>query len=285
MDREEFIQTGAEYAAGALDAEDTRRFEEYLATASQEELGLLGEFMSVSSLLPLPMERQNPPPSVREELLQRVAVSVRARASVERRTEELVSRPAPSPRKKQVSWLPFGVTFGALVMVLAFSMFVSNLMGTIDDQRNSLARIQTENRELQTQLVALRDEVTRKEELLKVLAARHIEVTIMGGAAVNPVGYGKVIWDPDHKTAILQVANLPAVPGDKDYQLWVVKGEQKISAGVFAVTGDQPGFFKIENLAVSNPSDVGAFAVTLEPRGGVPQPTGAMYLVGAVKPS
>jgi anti-sigma-K factor RskA len=154
-------------------------------------------------------------------------------------------------------------------MIIGISTLVSNLMGTIDRQN--------------VQLVELRDELTRKEELLKVLASRQIEVTAMNGLQVNPVGYGKIIWDPEKGTAILQVSNLPAVPSNKDYQLWVIKGKQPISAGVFAVHNKDLNFFKIENLAVTNPKEIAAFAITLEPKGGVPSPTGQMFMAGSPK--
>jgi anti-sigma-K factor RskA len=32
---------------------------------------------------------------------------------------------------------------------------------------------------------------------------------------------------------------------------------------------------------VTNPREIAAFAVTLEPKGGMPQPTGAMYMKGS----
>jgi anti-sigma-K factor RskA len=76
---------------------------------------------------------------------------------------------------------------------------------------------------------------------------------------------------------------MPAVPTDKDYQLWVIKDNKPISAGVFAVNDTKSNFFKIENLAVTNPKEIGAFAVTLEPKGGMPSPTGDMYMMGSPK--
>lgn len=102
----------------------------------------------------------------------------------------------------------------------------------------------------------------------------------MNGLAVQPVAYGKIIWDREKGSAILHVSHLPPVPSDKDYQLWIVKGDQKISAGVFAVTDTSSAFFRIDRLAVTNPKEIAAFAVTLEPKGGMPQPTGEMYMLG-----
>jgi hypothetical protein len=39
--------------------------------------------------------------------------------------------------------------------------------------------------------VTLKDEVTRKEELLKVLASKRIEITVMDGLKASLVSFGK----------------------------------------------------------------------------------------------
>lgn len=282
MTKDEFIGFCAEYAAGSLEGDDFRRFEEYLRSADQEDLKVLSEMLAVASMLPLALERQSPAPRIKEQLMQRIQVSGRAAASVRERTEGLAGKYAPPVPGIRRSWLPFGVTFVALAMILGFSLYMVRLMGTIDRQDQQLVEVGKEKTELATQIVALKDELSRKEELLKVLSSRQIEITIMNGLDVNPVGYGKILWDPERATAILQVANLPNIPSDKDYQLWVIK-DKPISAGVFAVSGKNDDFFKIENLAVTNPKEISAFAITLEPKGGVPQPTGAMYMAGSPK--
>lgn len=298
MTPEEFKELSADYAAGALEGEELRRFERHLMVASREELQHLAELMGLVSLLPLTLRQQTPPSRVKQQVMQKIQLSAWAKNSAERRTRELTGNAGgseenglPEPRpvtttttvpvQERRSWLTFGVTFVALAMIIGFSVFVVRLMGTIDEQHQQLVSVENEKQELQTQLVALKDELQRKQEILNVLAAKQVEIAVMNGLDVHPVGYGKIIWDPERKRAILQVSNLPAIPSDKDYQLWVVKGKQPISAGVFAVHDAESNYFKIENLAVTDPKEIAAFAVTLEPKGGVPQPTGAMYMAGA----
>ncbi|MGH7890079.1 MAG: anti-sigma factor, partial [Thermodesulfobacteriota bacterium] len=72
--------------------------------------------------------------------------------------------------------------------------------------------------------------------------------------------------------------NLPAIPAGKTYQLWVIADSAPISAGIFNVDNKGDNFMKLE--ALPSPSTIQKFAVTLEPDGGVPQPTGKMYLIG-----
>ena len=224
------------------------------------------------------LDRKAPPAHVKEELMQKIRLSAHAEDAVRKRTAD-ISIGVPAPRR---NWIPVSVAV-ALGMIALFSIFALRLLNTIDEQNKKLVSVQDERQQLQTRLLALKDELTRKEELLKVLASKRIEITVMNGLKTSPVSYGKIIWDPEKKTAILQVSNLPPVPSDKDYQLWVIKDKKPISAGVFSVNNSEPNYFKIENLAVTNPKEIGAFAVTLEPKGGVPQPTGEMYIAGSPK--
>lgn len=273
MEREAFVEQACLYAAGALPSDERRRFEEYLAAATEEERALMNELMTVAALLPQSMPLTGPPARVKDELMQKVALTARAHAAVRRRLEE----PAAAPRRSR--WLPWGIAAG-VAMAAVFALFVLSLLRTIDRQNADIATLRDENRQLTTRLVALQDELTRKEEQLRVLAARELHISIMNGLAVQPVAYGKIIWDREKGSAILHVSHLPPVPSDKDYQLWIVKGDQKISAGVFAVTDTSSAFFRIDRLAVTNPKEIAAFAVTLEPKGGMPQPTGEMYMLG-----
>lgn len=274
MNREEFIQRCTAYALGALDEPETGEFEHYLAGASAEEQQLAAELMATASLLPAALPSQRPSPSVKNSLMRKVALTARAQDAAQRRASALQN--TTSTR----NWIPWGIA-AALAMIALFSLFVVRLLGTIESQNRQLAATLAENQTLQTRLASLQDELARREEQLKVLAAKEIHISIMSGLDVNPVGYGKIIWDPEKGAAILQVSNLPAVPADKDYQLWVIKDKKPISAGVFAVEDPGDNFYKIEGLAITNPKEIAAFAVTLEPKGGVPQPTGAMYMLGS----
>ena len=81
---------------------------------------------------------------------------------------------------------------------------------------------------------------------------------------------------------VVAANQLPALPADKVYQLWVVPGDQSapISAGLLApdASGQATLFFPMP----ANVPVVAALAVTVEPAGGRPAPTGDKALVGVV---
>jgi hypothetical protein len=189
----------------------------------------------------------------------------------------------PGPPRKDRPWLWYGATALTVVFLIVFSVFVFRMMTTIEQQNQQLVVSGRAFRELNSRFVELRNELTRKEELLRVLSARRIDVADLRGFGVSSVAYGKIFWDTERHSAILQVSNLPVVPEGREYQLWMLKGKRQASAGVFAVTAGGSSFFRIDNLPVLEPAGPAQFAVTLEQKGGSAHPAGAVYLTGTAQ--
>src|SRR5699024_1921291 len=170
--------------------------------------------------------------------------------------------------------LAIAASFALLIISAALVFYTFNLQENLDSKQTIIA-------EQQTRIEQLEGQVEQKEELLAILAARTVDMVVLAGMEVNPNGYGKIIWDPQKEQALLQVSNLPPTPPDKTYQLWVIKNNNPMPSGLFTVsqTG-RNAFFKIEEMPSVSQQEAGAFAITLEPEGGVPQPTGDMYLLG-----
>lgn len=112
----------------------------------------------------------------------------------------------------------------------------------------------------------------------RILAAADVKQVDLAGQDVAPGASGRAFWSRSNGV-VFTATGLPALPRGKVYQLWVVTKTAPLSAGlltpdgtgrVAAVTDMPPG---VEPVAV---------AVTIEPEGGVPSPTGARYLVGLV---
>jgi hypothetical protein len=59
-----------------------------------------------------------------------------------------------------------------------------------------------------------------------------------------------------------------------------------VDAGVFQVRGGSQGrggkLYKIDRLVEADKNRINAFAITLEPKGGLKQPSGKMYLLGSI---
>jgi anti-sigma-K factor RskA len=245
------------YVLGALEPDERKQFEQMLENASEAEYQIYEDMIKVRDDLALTVEPATPSEEVEKRIF-----------------EEIESTDEPSEDRSDNSaniiplWTYKVAAAIMLVGLLGFAYYTVNLSETIEQQ--------------ETVITELQSELERQDELLSVLAAKEVRLVMMGGLDPSPEGYGKIVWDPEEGRAILQLANLPAPPEGKDYQLWLIKDDQNpISAGVFDF--DQPSddlFFKVEHLREKPSPQANTFAVTLEPEGGVPQPTGDMFLVG-----
>jgi anti-sigma-K factor RskA len=98
--------------------------------------------------------------------------------------------------------------------------------------------------------------------------------------AAQPGASGKVemVMVPN-VTKIVLVTELPSLPSDKQYQLWMIKGSQMDSALVFSA--DQATQQLLIDLPVL-PTDYEAIGLTIEPRLGSKQPTTGPIFVGEI---
>jgi anti-sigma-K factor RskA len=107
------------------------------------------------------------------------------------------------------------------------------------------------------------------------------KVLMMAGQEI-PQASAKVVWDTQSKTCAIYIFNLPPPPTDKQYQLWYVKPNAKISAAVFETDPTGGTVLRLQLPADIPWSSLAATAVTLEPRGGSRQPTSNLYLLGKI---
>lgn len=131
------------------------------------------------------------------------------------------------------------------------------------------------------QLERLQRDNARLSAEITALASADTRTIALAGQEVAPAASAKVFLEPNRRRAIVFFHDLPANPGDKSYQLWIIRADQPkpLSAGVFDVSTSGKASITIENLPLS--TEIQALAVTLEPRGGVEQPTNtAFYVAG-----
>ncbi len=268
--KEKFEELCAGYVLNALEPEEREEFEMLLQNASEEERELYQEMRSAANQIAFSVEGNQAPGVVRERILAQVQPEEDGHS--EKPENEMSSSDADTNNFDRGTFA-IAASFALLLVTLSLVFYSFNLSTEISNQEKVIE-------EQQARISELQNDVQQKEELLSILESREVDLVMMSGMEVNPNGYGKVIWDSESNRALLQVSNLPAVPSDKDYQLWIIKNNKPVSAGVFAV--NDPGkdsFFKIEEMAAGEQA-ADAFAITMEPKGGMPQPTGDMYLMG-----
>ena len=176
------------------------------------------------------------------------------------------------PRKK--SWgLRFSLSFAAAAVILAFATFLLGRQYLM--QRQQIGQLQEQLQAAQAQ--ALQDSAAMRAYADVVSAPDTVSVTLQQQSG-GPPGQAHVLFNARMGVAVYSGLISPA-PSDKSYQLWLMPASgAPISAGVVAAN-QQSG-----PLVARFPQGLSAaaFAVTLEPQGGSPQPTGLKVLVGAI---
>lgn len=260
MNRDEMIELAAGYALGALEVEDRARFEALLAGGDAEARAALRDFeFTVAGLAAETAEVA--PPAVRAALMARIDAESRARAPL----TQVLSSARPAPARRSL-WTV--VTVGAMAAGIA-AIGVGLAASTVYDRRIS---------HLAQEQALLKQELGRQETLVTILKDPATRVVALSGLSPAPGAKARILW---HATAggMLVAQGLPPAPEGKTYVLWAIAGKgAPMPAGVFAVDAKGVGSLRVAPLQSGEVLDT--FAVTLEPAGGVPAPTGSMYLVG-----
>jgi anti-sigma-K factor RskA len=189
------------------------------------------------------------------------------------------SAPArPAPSRPLAGWLAL-----AALLLLAFSLW--GVLGRARMEREA-ERLTAERDERSRRVDTLSREVSRAQaeterakQALQILAAPGVQLVSLSGLAPSPGAAGSTYVNPRAHEALFYAFGLPRLPDRKTYQLWFIAAGKPVSAGTFAV--DPRGNASVRVDRVTDPRQIQAWAVTVEPLGGVPQPTGAMVLKGA----
>ncbi len=309
MDQDRFTELAPDYALGLLEGDDLEQFERHLAEGCEACEVELSRMDAVGDALAYAAPLTPAPDRVRDRLLLAVEADV-ASTRAAANTAPIAAPPAPpakvanaapaqpvapsmapgreplQPTYSPAPWPPPARPsaapparrpgpFGPLIPALAFagilatvltSVYAVKLRQELALVRADLERVQSENQEL--------------ARVMDVVNAPRLKLIALGGQTAAPRSEGRVLWSPESRKAVFYASNLPAPPAGKDYQLWIIAGSTPKSEGVFPV--DDKGGAMHVLPEVPEAGGVNAFAVTLEPAGGLAQPSGPMFLLGAV---
>jgi cell division protein FtsB len=250
---EEFQEMAALDAVGAASPDEERELREHLG-ACAECRRVRDEYAEAVTLLARGLEPVAPPAELRERV---VAAEAEDNVVDARR------------RFGNAWWLATAATlFLALWGWRELAMRVER--EKVSSQQAEIRRLAEENARL-----AQRNDKLNGE--MSALASRDTQQIALSGQQVAPAASARVFLEPDKRRAVVFFYNLPANAKDKSYQLWIIAGDKPRSAGVFDAGRNGNATISIENLPVS--TEIKALAVTLEPRGGVAQPTNAQFYV------
>jgi anti-sigma-K factor RskA len=93
-----------------------------------------------------------------------------------------------------------------------------------------------------------------------------------------PMASGTLIMDQNGDYGTLVVDQLPTLDAQHQYQVWLNRGGERVSGGLFSVNNE--GYGSMELLAPDSLTQYDSIGITIEPKGGSLGPTGAKVLGG-----
>jgi len=275
-------------AAGALDADEQRALLQHVDGGCPRCAGARSEAEAVLAHLPLALAPVAPPAGLRERLVRRATGAPQpAERGPERGRPSLGAAPE---RARSRRWL-------AAAAVLALAAAVAGVawrQAALESRglRDEIARLWTMLEEArgivaarEAEIRSLQSRIDDQSHLLASYRSPDTSIFSLSGTDAAPAAAGRLFWEKGTGRWELHATGLEPPGPEKTYQLWFVTGDgRKVSAGTFDVRpGDEVA--TLDGLAPVELAEVAAAAVTDEPAGGSPQPTGAMRLLGQVRES
>ena len=284
MTHEDYKELLAANALTALDAEDGRALDTHLRSCADCH-SEMSEWEQTAAFLALDATPLEPSPQLRGQIL----ASVRAEGRSVKLTNDRADAPA-APRvgpadskilaferaveqRPRNVWASLG-SFGAIAASHVLAALIISLVVLWQQNRvtqRELARLSTEMQQANAQL-------DHERAVVQLLTSPDAHMARLAGTDVAPGAHAMLAYD-NNGHAMLMAKGLPAAPQGKAYQLWYIMGGKPMPGKM--LTTDPAGNAILEDQIPAAALSGAVFAVTLEPEGGMPSPTGAIYLRSA----
>jgi Anti-sigma-K factor rskA len=237
---DDFLDAAAAVTLHASDAEEARRVDEHAATCASCR-ARLDEFRETSATLGMFAPQIEPPSILRTRLMKTVGREPR------RLWPRLLRRPP-------TAW---GVAAASLLVSIGALFRVIMMQAQINDLR-------------QTAMMAS-ERAARYDHVVEVLASDRLAIRPLQPVSQDAPMSGMIYMDPGSGTGMVMCHNLPPIQQGHAYQIWFVRGQERVSGGLL-----WPDHYGNGYTLIQVPQDVQSFdsiGLTDEPGTGSAWPT------------
>lgn len=265
-------------ALTALDAADARALNSHLETCADCRSEMIA-WEATAALIAMDAKPLEPSAAVRERILASVRASKSAASLAETPGKPIPDNSIPEgkvleferpPRNVWVSLRPFG----AIAAMVVFAALIISLVLLWRANRMKQAEIARLNHAIDVERVLIK----RERAMAEILSSPDAHMARLAGTNVAPGARAMLAYDKNGH-AMLMAKGLPAAPTGMAYQLWFIKGNKKMPGKVF--TTDAAGNGMLDDQIPEVARNTAVFAITLEPKSGMPAPTGSIYLLSS----
>lgn len=257
------------YALGALDGDELRELEAHIATGCAECQRQIALWQGDLEELATAVEPIAPSAATRERVLR----AAEGPPQIGRIRPIRPIGPMRSPR-----WLAIAATL--LLAVALWGIYqqarLSGEAGRLRAERDGLAR---QVAGLERRLDQTQADNRRLAKTLSLITAPGAHAIQLAGLGPAQGAVGHAFINPKTGEAVIYAFDLPAPAAGTTYELWwIAAGRPPVPAGTFGV--DEHGAARVEVDRVADAAEPKTWAVTIEPAGGRPQPSGPIILKG-----
>lgn len=161
---------------------------------------------------------------------------------------------------------------------------LAELQADLQRKANDAAELKTQLLDRDVELETAREQLNAamrgkvpQDELAALLRRPDAKVVSLAASDVAKGASGVLLYNPATQKIWLYSANLPECPTGTSYQLWAID-QRPVSVGTFHIDAGQMAHVMVKRLPDFEKAR--KFAVSLEPAGGRPEPSGPIYLAG-----
>jgi anti-sigma-K factor RskA len=246
----EFADDLALYAVGALPPSEQAGLEKHLTECADCRRDL-EKLRGDSALLAMSVLAETPPARARQRLMSAIATESRAAHATTARASWM--------------WIPSLAAVALALLAVVLWRQDTNL-------RRQMANLEENYSQQQEQLRSA-------NEVLATLTDPAAARFTLSAANTAPRPQGKAIYARNRGSLIFLASNMPALPPQKAYELWLIPASgAPIPAGIFKP--DANGGATVINPPLPGNVEAKTFAITVEPEGGSSAPTSQPIMVG-----
>ncbi len=277
------------YALGTLSKEERDQVDHFVATRPSARTELDEMIASAAELAYL----AKPVPGTEADkaaFMERIRNDSKARQSetaviqtesfLEKLQRRLLPRPMPA----------FAALSLILVVLFIWSLSMRAQLGDLNDQiaelesdlttlDNERLALQSTANDLVAENIALMEQIQNQQQILVALGRSDTVTVAVDGTESDPSGGGFLVVNTNEGVGFLSVTGLSPIAANQNFQLWLIQGDNPISAGVFTL--EEPGQSTYSFTIDAASLNFDAVGVSIEPAGGSPQPTGDIVLFGS----
>jgi anti-sigma-K factor RskA len=263
-DHDDLHEMAALYALGALEPIERDRFDAHVRTCDACQAGVRA-YSTVALRLSQSVSQIDPPATLRRRILDAAMSGTRASANM--------NVPRASSWGALSGWL---AAAAMLIAVLSLGWYAMALRSRVEEVAASVRAMSNRVGRIESEVSSSIRTIDVAQVRMAVLTAPDVRQVTLAGQPAAPQAAGRAFWSRS-RGLVFAAASLPPLPQGRTYQLWYLTAAAPISAGLVVPDAAGRAAAVFEPAAGAEPS---GFALSIEPEGGVPAPTGALYLAG-----